>query len=44
MSIHVILLLIAILCFLLKGFGARTGSIDLWPIGWAFVILSLIVT
>lgn len=43
MSIHILFLIVAVLCFLLKGFGVNTGRVDLWPIGWAFVVASLII-
>ncbi len=43
MSIHLLFLIVAIACFLLKGFQVNTGRFDLWPIGWAFVVASLLV-
>lgn len=43
MSVDLILYVVAFVCFLLKGFTVNTGRVDLWPIGWAALVLSLIV-
>jgi len=43
MSVHVLFLVVAVICFLIKGFSVNTGRVDLWPTGWAFVVAALLV-
>ena len=43
MNIDLFLYIAAFVCFLVKGFTVNTGRVDLWPLGWAALVLSLIV-
>jgi hypothetical protein len=40
--LHTVLLVIAIVCFGVKAVGVQS-RVDFWPLGWAFVIASLLV-
>jgi hypothetical protein len=43
MSVDLALYIVAFVCFVVKGFSVNTGRVDLWPLGWAALVLSLIV-
>ena len=43
MSVKLVCLIIAAVCFFVKGAGVNTGQVDLMNIGFGFVVLSVIV-
>jgi len=44
MSIRLFILLLAVVCFLLKGFNVNTRRpFDFFALGWALVVLAFIV-
>ena len=42
MAIGVIFLIVACICFFVKGAGVNTGQIDLMNVGFGFVCLAVI--
>lgn len=44
MSAFVILLVIALICFLLSAFGIGTPPVSLMPLGLAFVTIAMLVS
>ncbi len=42
MSVHLLVLIAAIVCMLFKAFGVK-GNVDWFALGWAFALASLIV-
>lgn len=43
LTVDLVLLLIALGCFLFSAAGVNTGRVNLTPLGLAFVVLSVIV-
>ncbi len=43
LALRVILLLIAAICFFIRGIGVNTGQVDMVAMGFGFVALSFIV-
>jgi hypothetical protein len=44
MTITVLCLVIAIVCFFIRGLSVKTGQVDLGYIGWAFVFCAVLST
>lgn len=42
LSVSVVCLLLALICFVLKGLSVPTGRVDLMNIGFAFVVASVL--
>lgn len=44
MTLTVLFLIVAIVCFLIRGLQVKTGKVDLGYIGWAFVFCAVLTT
>ena len=43
LTVHAVLLVIAIVLFVVAALGVNTRRVNLWYLGWAFVIAALVV-
>lgn len=41
--LHIVLIVIAIVCFVIRAFGVPTGRVDLLPLGLAFLAAAFLV-
>ncbi len=44
MTVTVVLLILAAICFFVRGLAVKTGQIDLGYIGWGLVICAVLST